>query len=212
MMDKTQVVADGRTFDLDGDGCLKRFSDWTPAFARAMAAEAGVATLTEAHWQLIRYLRAAVEKTHRTPVVHRTVRDNGLSLRHLERLFPAGYHRGACMLAGLNHFGIYPDSEGAPRAALNKTYRIDGGGYLVDPNEWDEDFAGMRAEEFGLELTERHWEVLHFLRKAHAEAGKVPTVFETCKSLNLADRELEILFPQGYQRCAVKLSGLSLAR
>jgi TusE/DsrC/DsvC family sulfur relay protein len=211
-MHKMNVVADGRTYELDRDGCLKRFSDWTPAFAMAMAGEAGIATLTDAHWQIIRYLRASIEESHRTPIVHRAVRDNGLNLRDLERLFPTGYHRGACMLAGLNCFGVYADLEGAPTPSFSKTYRIDGGGFLVDPGEWDEGFASMRAEEFGVQLTERHWQVLRFLRSTHATTGKVPTVFETCKSLNLEGQDLEALFPQGYQRGAVKLSGLSLAR
>lgn len=211
-MRRTNVIADGRTYEVDPAGYLKRFSDWTPAFAQAMASEAGIETLTEAHWQIIRYLRTSVEKNRRTPIVHRTVRDNGLSLRALERLFPAGYHRGACMLAGLNSFGIYSDLDGEPAPASSKTYRIDRGGFLVDPGEWDEGFASMRAEEMGMQLTERHWEVLRFVRNCHASTGKVPTVFEMCKALKLEAQELEMLFPRGYHRGAIKLAGLSLAQ
>jgi TusE/DsrC/DsvC family sulfur relay protein len=209
-MRKTKVVADGRTYEIDQAGCLKRFSDWTPAFAEAMASEADIQTLTEAHWQIIRYLRTSVEKNHRTPIVHRTVRDNGLSLRALERLFPTGYHRGACMLAGINSFGVYPDPDSEPKPSFSKTYRIDGGGFLVDPGEWDESFAAMRAEELGVQLTARHWEVLRFVRNSHASTGKVPTVFEMCKALKLEAQELETLFPPGYHRGAIKLAGLSL--
>jgi TusE/DsrC/DsvC family sulfur relay protein len=211
-MHKPNVVANGKVYELERDGCLKRFSDWSTDFAEAMASEAGIAKLTEDHWRILRYLRTSVEKHHRTPIVHRTVRDNSMSLRDLERLFPTGYHRGACMLAGLNAFGVYSDLGAELAPAFGKTYRIDAGGFLVDPTEWDEAFASMRAEEFGVELTERHWSVLRFLRKSHATNGKVPTVFETCKALSLEGQELEALFPQGYQRGAVKLAGLSLAR
>jgi TusE/DsrC/DsvC family sulfur relay protein len=211
-MTTLNVVAEGRIYEVDQAGRLKRFWDWTPAFAQAMASEAGIDTLTEAHWQIIRYLRASVEKHQRTPIVFRTVRDNGLSLRELERLFPSGYHRGACMLAGLDGYGIYPDLDSEPTPAICKTYRIDGGGFLVDPGEWDEGFASMRAEELGVDLTEKHWVVLRFLRNRRASTGKVPTVFETCKALNLEGQELEALFPRGYQRGAVKLAGLSLAQ
>jgi len=209
---KLNVIAEGRIYEVVQAGRLKRFWDWTPAFAQAMASEAGIETLTEAHWQIIRYLRAFVERNHRTPIVFRALRDNGLSLRELERLFPSGYHRGACMLAGLDDYGIYPDLDSEPAPAINKTYRIDSGGFLVHPGEWDEDFASMRAEELGVQLTEKHWAVLRFIRNRRASTGKVPTVFETCKALKLEGQELEVLFPQGYQRCAVKLAGLSLAQ
>ena len=57
-------------------------------------------------------------------------------------------------------------------------------------------------------LTEKHWEVIDFLRKKYAESRKVPTVYETCEATGVGLQELERLFPQGYHRGAVKIAGL----
>ncbi len=38
-------------------------------------------------------------------------------------------------------------------------------GFLVQPEDWNEDVAGAIAIEEGLTLTERHWDVIHYLRE-----------------------------------------------
>lgn len=43
--------------DTDSEGYLIRLEDWSEDFARALAREEGL-VLTEAHWQVIRFLRA----------------------------------------------------------------------------------------------------------------------------------------------------------
>lgn len=208
-MEETTLTISDKTFELDDLGCLRNFYDWRPEFAEGMAEEVGITPpLTEAHKSFIRYLRQAFIKSGRTPIVHRACRDNGLKLWELERLFPAGYHRGACKLAGLNYHDRHVDRE--PRS--DKVYRIDARGFLVDAGEWDESFATMRAEELGTALTEQHWQVIRFLRSAYATNGRVPTVFEACRDCNLDDGDLERLFPTGYQRGAVKIAGLTLSR
>jgi tRNA 2-thiouridine synthesizing protein E len=57
-------------------------------------------------------------------------------------------------------------------------------------------------------LTEKHWQVIRFLRDEFAKTGKVPTVFDTCSRNQIEIDELERLFPDGYHRGAVKLAGL----
>ena len=57
-------------------------------------------------------------------------------------------------------------------------------------------------------LTENHWEIIRYLRKYHNENGEVPTVFQTCENFSLEIHELGDLFPDGYQRGAVKIAGL----
>jgi len=208
MEEKTVTIGD-KAFALDEFGCLQNFYDWQPEFAEGMAEEVGIAPpLTKAHKKFISYLREAVIKSGRTPIVHRACRDNGIKLWELERLFPAGYHRGACKLAGLNYHDRHITHE--PHA--DKVYRINTRGFLVDASEWDETFAAMRAEELGTALTEQHWRVIRFLRAAYTTSGKVPTVFEVCHGCNLDDDDLERLFPSGYQRGAVKIAGLTLSR
>lgn len=207
-MVKKKLTVGRKTFILDDLGCLMHFSDWQPEFAEGMAEEAGITPpLTETHKKFIAYLRETVVKSGRTPIVHRACRDNGFKLWELETLFPAGYHRGACKLAGLNYYDRHTTRE--PQD--DKVYRINARGFLVDAAEWDESFAAMRAEELGMTLNERHWQIIRFLRDTYQTTGKVPTVYEACRAGGLDVGALELLFPQGYQRGAVKIAGLALA-
>ncbi len=57
-------------------------------------------------------------------------------------------------------------------------------------------------------LTDRHWQVIRFLRQSHEKNNLVPTVYETCEANKMDLEELERLFPDGYHRGAVKIAGL----
>ncbi len=48
----------------------------------------------------------------------------------------------------------------------NKVYNLDDDGFLIDPGQWDEDFARGLALQLGMpaDLTPAHWEVLNFIR------------------------------------------------
>ena len=37
-------------------------------------------------------------------------------------------------------------------------------GFLTDPNDWSEDVAKDIAEAEGIELTDKHWDVINYLR------------------------------------------------
>ena len=53
---KDTVQVDGREIEVDPEGYLLNPSDWSEAFARALAQREGL-LLTDAHWELIRFLR-----------------------------------------------------------------------------------------------------------------------------------------------------------
>jgi tRNA 2-thiouridine synthesizing protein E len=95
----------------------------------------------------------------------------------------------------------------------NKVYRVDVFGFLVDPDEWDEDFAVAKALEMKMPggLTKRRREVIRHLRDSFEKNKVVPTVIECCEANNLEIEELAALFPDGYQRGAVKIAGLRVA-
>jgi len=50
-----------------------------------------------------------------------------------------------------------------------KEIETDGEGYLKDLQDWSEDFARAKAKEEHLELTEEHWEIIHYLRDYYHE-------------------------------------------
>ena len=98
-----------------------------------------------------------------------------------------------------------------PLDIKDKTYLLDDDGYLVKPTEWDEAFAEGMAPRLGITngLTSSHWDVLRFIRATYQETGSCPTVHKTCRAIKLSVKDLQRLFPSGYQRGACKLAGLS---
>mgnify|MGYP002682538837 CR=1 FL=1 len=89
---------------VDHLGFLDHPEDWTEDFARQTAPIVGITQgLTDRHWAVIRYLRSQFEKTGRCPLLYFVCSDNGLSVADLQALFPSGYLRGACRLAGISY-------------------------------------------------------------------------------------------------------------
>jgi len=209
----------GKTYHVDSDGFLIDSKEWDEGFVECMTPEARISALREDHWKVISLIRDMIWKTGRCPSVSETCRAARLDLGELQKLFPAGYLRGACKLAGLTyregyvkHFWVEAQRADAPEEPPReeKVYRVDARGFLVDPAEWDKNFAIHLA--FNLKvpggLSAEHWKVIFFLRRQFAETGKVPTVFETCAANGLGLDELERLFPDGYHRGPVRLAGL----
>lgn len=95
-MQTRALEVDGRPVLTDGEGYLVNPADWSESFVRALAAAEGL-TLTDAHWELVRYLRehfarAGTQATVRDMVRHFSQvwgREAGSSAS-LHRLFPRG--------------------------------------------------------------------------------------------------------------------------
>jgi len=207
------------TYELDSEGFLVDPRQWDEAFPRVMAPGIGIkGELTRDHWNVINLIRDAFRQTGKCPLIYETCRMVGMRLKDLELLFPSGYLRGACRLAGvtyregaidLTHWP--PAGEGSSTAPVNKCYTVDVRGFLVDHTEWDEYFAAHRAYEMkvpGGALSHKHWGVIRFLREWFGEFDEVPTVYETCERCGLSLADMERLFPDGYHRGAVKIAGL----
>jgi len=211
-----QVSFLGKTYEVDGTGFLTDFRNWDEDFARGLAVETGVkGALTDKHWQVIRFIRNTVSEHRQCPLVYVTCRANGLRLRDLQQLFPTGYLRGACRLAGVTYKEGFlnfwlPEPEKAAAIKIDKIYRVDVRGFLADPADWDDQFAVCKAHELKMTepLTPMHWQIISYLRGHYLKTGVLPTVYDTCTDNRLELEELERLFPDGYHRGAVKIAGL----
>lgn len=73
---------------------------------------------------------------------------------------------------------------------------LDDEGFLTDPAEWDEDLAAQLAANIGLELTDRHLEVIRFARTDAAAQGETPTLRRLQTAGGFATKELFQLFPK----------------
>jgi tRNA 2-thiouridine synthesizing protein E len=86
-------------------------------------------------------------------------------------------------------------------------------GFLLDPDAWTEDLAEEMASEAGIgELTDRHWQVIRFMRAEYAAKGTGPTVRVLGRSSGVNVKELYELFPKGPAKTAARIAGIPKPR
>ncbi|MBV5264391.1 TusE/DsrC/DsvC family sulfur relay protein [Pinisolibacter aquiterrae] len=88
----------------DADGYLLDPDDWDETFALETAAALGV-TMTEEHWDVVRFMRAEREEHGVSPdarhVMRHLAETRGAPRNRLFELFPYGYPGQACRIAGM---------------------------------------------------------------------------------------------------------------
>lgn len=91
----------------DEEGYLVDPSDWNESVAEALAQREGI-VLTELHWGVLRFMREFLDEHQLIPDARFVMRfladDAGLgdaARRRLFELFPYGYVRQACKIAGM---------------------------------------------------------------------------------------------------------------
>ena len=86
-------------------------------------------------------------------------------------------------------------------------------GFFIDPAQWREDMAPLIASQEGItELTERHWQVIKFMRREYNTKGSGPTVRVLGKTSGVSVKELYQLFPHGPAKEAAKIAGIPKPR
>lgn len=93
---------------------------------------------------------------------------------------------------------------------------VDAEGYLVDPDDWSEDWAREKAETTGLDLTPEHWSALRFIRSYYQEHALPPdarfVIRHLTQTLGASRNRLFELFPYGYPGQACKIAGMRKPR
>ena len=80
-------------------------------------------------------------------------------------------------------------------------------GYLENMEEWNENVAKEIANEIGIELTDKHIEVLNYLREK-TEAGESLTIRKVGKSGITDIKGLYKLFPKGPLKSSARIAGI----
>jgi tRNA 2-thiouridine synthesizing protein E len=94
-----------------------------------------------------------------------------------------------------------------------RTVEVDDEGFFLDPDAWSDDMAPELAAHEGIDpLTDRHWQVIRFMRKEYAEKGAGPTVRVLGKTSGVTVKELYALFPKGPAKTAAKIAGIPKPR
>ncbi|WP_455813294.1 sulfurtransferase TusE [Pseudomonas graminis] len=96
-----------------------------------------------------------------------------------------------------------------------KDIERDAQGYLKSTAAWSEGLALLLAAEEGIELSDAHWEVVHFVRAFYLEFNTSPAVRMLVKAMAQKygeekgnSRYLFRLFPKGPAKQATKIAGL----
>ena len=102
-----QLQVDNRTIDIDDEGYLVDPADWSEAVAEQLARRENL-RLEPLHWRVIEFMRARLESRQVAAdarhVIRHLAEDLGLgegARKRLFELFPYGYVRQACKVAGM---------------------------------------------------------------------------------------------------------------
>jgi TusE/DsrC/DsvC family sulfur relay protein len=90
---------------------------------------------------------------------------------------------------------------------------VDAEGFLQKPEQWTREMGEEIARSAGIEkLTERHWQVIDFMRKTYLEAGWAPSMRALGRTSGVPIKELYELFPKGPSKLAAKIGGIPKPR
>ena len=100
-----------------------------------------------------------------------------------------------------------------------KTIETTDNGYLVNPEDWSETLAVHIASQEGIELEDRHWDVIRYLREQYFDhGGNQPNERTILKDISkrwgakLTSKDMYDLFPQMPSKQGGKIAGLPESR
>ena len=87
--------------DVDAEGFLTNFAQWTREVAAAIAKEEGIAELTPDHWKVIEFMHKEFKETGQAPSIRKLNKSGVISTKELYEIFPGGPAKKAAKIAGL---------------------------------------------------------------------------------------------------------------
>lgn len=99
------------------------------------------------------------------------------------------------------------------------TVECDANGYLSDIGDWNEDVAAAIAAAEGIELSEKAWDLINYLRDEYINnGGNQPNDRNIVKAMSdkwgekIQSKDLYTLFPMQPSKQAAKIGGLPESR
>ncbi len=90
---------------------------------------------------------------------------------------------------------------------------LDPEGFFVHPEQWTRPMADEIARANGIDaLTDRHWQVIDFMRSTYLDSGSAPSIRTLGKVSGVPIKELYALFPKGPAKLAAKIAGIPKPR
>jgi TusE/DsrC/DsvC family sulfur relay protein len=97
----TPLTLTGAPVALDPEGFFVDPEEWTEEMAPQIARDNGIAELTDAHWQVIRFMRDTFLRTGSAPSIRTLGKVSGVPVKQLYQLFPKGPAKLAAKIAGI---------------------------------------------------------------------------------------------------------------
>ncbi len=94
------LIADAPV-DVDAEGFLTDPEQWSEEIARAIAADSGIAELTERHWLVVRFMRERYLESGTAPSIRSLGKESGVPVKELYQLFPKGPAKLAAKIGGI---------------------------------------------------------------------------------------------------------------
>ncbi|HZW43689.1 MAG TPA: TusE/DsrC/DsvC family sulfur relay protein [Dermatophilaceae bacterium] len=94
------TTLNGQEIHVNEEGFLTDPSEWDEALGTALGAQIGI-TLTDEHWNAIRFLRKDFGETSETPTLRRVSTVGGIPIKQLFVLFPQKPAKKMAYVAGL---------------------------------------------------------------------------------------------------------------
>jgi tRNA 2-thiouridine synthesizing protein E len=100
-----------------------------------------------------------------------------------------------------------------------QTIETDANGYLVNLTDWNEGLAEVIATNEGVELSEKHWDLINFLRDEYLNNNNnQPNTRNIVKAMSakwnesVAQKDLYTLFPKDPSKQGARIAGLPESR
>ena len=87
--------------EVNEEGFFVHPEQWTEDMVPELAQKSGIATLTERHWTVIRFMRREYLEKGTGPTVRVLGKASGVSIKELYELFPTGPAKTAARIAGI---------------------------------------------------------------------------------------------------------------
>lgn len=86
--------------------------------------------------------------------------------------------------------------------------QINDEGFLTEYDEWSEDIGAELATNIGIDMTDRHWELIRWLREDYHEKGETATTRRVQTAGGFPTKEQFQLFPKKPAKKMAYVAGL----
>jgi dissimilatory sulfite reductase related protein len=97
----TMTLIAAAPVDVDAEGFMTNAEQWNEQIAQAIAAEHGIAELTDRHWLVVRFMRERYLATGTAPTIRSLGKESGVPVKELYALFPKGPAKLAARIGGI---------------------------------------------------------------------------------------------------------------